>query len=113
LEKIRHTVDTKALQREVLLGLWEIHILHPAAQRPVIGQWMNRELRRHGYEISPGTIYPFLARLEMREWLKCKNDLNRGLKDKKDYSLTEKGRGALTVLKTQVGELYREVMLSK
>jgi PadR family transcriptional regulator, regulatory protein PadR len=103
----------KALQREILLGFWKIHILHHAAERPIIGQWMIRELRRHGYEISPGTIYPLLARLEKRGWLKCKTDLNRGLKDKKEYSLTEKGHGALTILKTQVRELYREVVLGK
>ena len=110
---IQHTIDTKALQREILLGFWKIHILHHAAERPVIGQWMIRELRRYGYEVSPGTIYPLLARLEKRGWLKCKNDPNRGLKDKKEYSLTEKGRGALTILKTQVRELYREVVLGK
>ncbi len=109
----KRTVDTKALQREILLGFWKIHILHHAAENPVVGQWMIRELRHHGYEVSPGTIYPMLARLEERGWLKCKKDPGRGLKDRKEYSLTGSGREALAILKKQVEELYREVVLGE
>ena len=58
---------------------------------------MIQELRRHGYEVSPGTIYPSLARLDERGWLKCKNDPEHGLKDRKEYSLTENGREALEI----------------
>jgi len=58
---------------------------------------MIQELRRHGYEVSPGTIYPLLARLDERGWLKCNNDPERGLKDRKEYSLTENGREALEI----------------
>lgn len=72
--------DVKAVQREILLGFWKAHILHHASQGPVVGQWMLRELRRHGYEVSPGTIYPLLARLEERGWLKCKTTPGGGLR---------------------------------
>ena len=109
----RRIVDTKALQREILLGFWKIHILHHASENPVVGQWMIQELRRHGYEVSPGTIYPMLARLEERGWLKCEKDPGRGLKGRKEYSLTENGREALAILKEQVEELYREVVLGE
>ena len=34
---------------------------HHAEARPVFGQWVIRELRRHGYEVSPGTLYPLLV----------------------------------------------------
>jgi PadR family transcriptional regulator, regulatory protein PadR len=109
----KRTVDTKALQREILLGFWKIHILHHADENPVVGQWMIQELRRHGYEVSPGTIYPILARLEERGWLKYRKDPGRGLKDRKEYSLTRSGREALAILKEQVEELYREVVLGE
>jgi PadR family transcriptional regulator, regulatory protein PadR len=109
----RRIVDKKALQREILLGFWKVHILHHAAEKPVIGQWMIQELRHHGYEVSPGTIYPLLARLEERGWLKCKKDPDRGLKDRKEYSLTENGREALAILKKQIAALYREVVLGE
>jgi len=108
-----HSVEKKALQREILLGFWKIHILHHAAEGPVVGQWMIRELRRHGYEISPGTIYPLLARLEQHGWLKCEGDPDRGLKDRKEYILTKNGRNALAMLRNQVEELYREVVLGQ
>jgi DNA-binding PadR family transcriptional regulator len=71
---------------------------------------MMQELRRHGYEISPGTLYPLLARLEARGWLRCKIDPAGGPRARKEYSLTANGRKALSFLKKQVEELYREVV---
>lgn len=103
----------KPLQREILLSFWKIHILHHAAERPVVGQWMIQELRHHGYEISPGTIYPLLSRLEQQGWLSCKTDPAGGLRARKEYLLTESGRKALEFLKVQIKELYREVILSE
>ena len=108
-----NTVNIKALQREILLAFWKVHILHHAAEGPVVGQWMMQELRRHGYEVSPGTIYPLLARLEERGWLDCKTDPRGGLRARKEYSLTAGGREALAFLKNQVEELYREVVLGE
>jgi len=105
--------ERKALLREILLGFWKAHILHHAAEGPVVGQWMIQELRHHGYEVSPGTIYPLLARLESRGWLKCKTDPRGGLRAKKEYSLTKKGREILGVLKNQIEELHREVVLGE
>lgn len=105
--------DTKALQREILLGFWKVHMLHHAVCGPVVGQWMIRELRRHGYEVSPGTIYPLLARLEERGWLECRRNPEGGLRARKEYALTPSGRQALEFLKGQVEELYREVVLGE
>jgi hypothetical protein len=48
----------KELEREVLLSFWKIHILHHSSEEPLHGQWMVTELRKNGYEISPGTLYP-------------------------------------------------------
>ncbi|MGW8877627.1 PadR family transcriptional regulator [Streptomyces mirabilis] len=39
-------------------------ILHHAAEEEIHGAWMTEELARHGYQISPGTLYPMLHRLE-------------------------------------------------
>ncbi|AQV00161.1 PadR family transcriptional regulator [Desulfococcus multivorans] len=104
------TIDTKALQREILLGFWKIHILHHAAQSPVVGQWMIQELRHHGYDVSPGTLYPILSRLEAHGWLVCKKDPEGGPRARKEYSLTEAGRDTLAFLKIQIEELYQEVV---
>lgn len=99
----------KELEREVLLGFWKIHILHHASEEPLHGQWMLTELREHGYEISPGTLYPLLQRMERLGWLKSKSNPRRG-RARKDYRLTAQGRKVLEVLREQITELYDEVV---
>jgi len=101
------------LEREILLSLWKVHILHHAESEPLIGQWFLRELRSHGYDVSPGTLYPLLARMEERGWLRCKVDPDGGPRARKEYSLTERGRTILEQLRRQVAELYREVVLGQ
>jgi DNA-binding PadR family transcriptional regulator len=103
----------KHVEREFLLAFWKLHVLHHAEREPVVGQWMIRELRRHGYEISPGTLYPLLARMEERGWLRCERDPRGGPRARKDYSLTPEGRSVLAQLREQVEELYREVVLGE
>jgi DNA-binding PadR family transcriptional regulator len=103
-------MSKKELDREILLSVWKIHILHHAAQMPVIGQWVIRELRHHGYEASPGTIYPLLARMARRGWLHCTVDPGGGLKAKREYSLTELGHLILDELRVVVKELHHEVI---
>jgi PadR family transcriptional regulator, regulatory protein PadR len=98
-----------ALMREVVFAFWKVHILHHAAEGPVYGQWLITELRRHGYEISPGTLYPLLRRMERQGWLRCVADANAGPKARKDYRLTRKGRAALKAIRRSLDELYREV----
>ena len=103
----------KEVEREILLSFWKVHILHHAKKQPVIGQWVIRELGRHGYEVSPGTLYPLLARMQGRGWLRCKVDPDGGLRAKKEYTLTKKGREVLALLREQVEELHREVVLGE
>jgi DNA-binding PadR family transcriptional regulator len=69
------------------------------------------ELRRHGYEISAGTLYPLLHRMERLGWLKGKADPGGGKRARKDYRLTPEGRKALKVVREQIKELYGEVVL--
>lgn len=101
------------VEREFLLAFWKLHILHHAEKEKVVGLWMMRELRRHGYEISPGTLYPLLARMEERGWLRSKQDVDGGPRARKDFTLTAQGRAVLAQLRSQVVELYREVVLDE
>jgi DNA-binding PadR family transcriptional regulator len=102
--------DVKALTREVLLGFWKVHILHHAAEQPVVGQWILRELRRHGYDISPGTLYPLLKRMERNGWLRCKVEPNSGPRGRRYYHLTPRGATVLALLRDAVKELHHEVI---
>jgi DNA-binding PadR family transcriptional regulator len=101
--------DMKALNREILLAFWKVHILHHAAEGPVVGQWMLKELRRHGYDVSPGTLYPMLQRMEVNGWLRSEVDPKRGPRAPRRYYLTEKGGEVLALIGRQVGELYEEI----
>ncbi|MFI5165916.1 MAG: PadR family transcriptional regulator [Thermoanaerobaculales bacterium] len=97
------------LTREVLIALWKIHILHHAAQGPVYGQWVAEELGRHGYRISPGTLYPLLKRMETRGWLSPQTSTAANPKARRNYVLTGKGARVLAVIKRQVADLQREL----
>lgn len=101
------------VEREILLSFWKVHILHHAEKHPVFGQWIIRELRRHGYEVSPGTLYPILARMEERGWLKASVDPKGGARARRDYVLTDNGKKTLDFIRSQVNELYREVVLDE
>jgi len=99
----------KELAREILLSFWKIHILYHAAEQVVVGQWMLEELRRHGYEVSPGTLYPVLKRLEARGWLRCRFDRAAGKRARREYVLTARGRRALALIQNYLRELREEV----
>jgi DNA-binding PadR family transcriptional regulator len=100
------------LAREILLAFWKVHILHHAAEGPIYGHWVLGELRRHGFEVSPGTLYPLLARMTGHGWLRAEKQA-RGAspKARRSYILTPRGASTLRRLREQVAELHREVVL--
>ncbi len=53
--------------RDFFLGFIKVHVLHHAAHEPIYGVAMIAELARHGYELSPGTLYPLLHSLEEQD----------------------------------------------
>jgi PadR family transcriptional regulator PadR len=101
----------KTLTREILLSFWKIHLLHHAGEGPIYGQWAIGELRRHGYDISPGTLYPLLKRMERHGWLEGKRDPQGGRNSRQSYLLTPEGQKILALIRNQLKELYREVMI--
>jgi DNA-binding PadR family transcriptional regulator len=96
--------------REFFLGFIKIHILHHAAREPVYGLWLIEELGRHGYRLSPGTLYPVLHRLEEEKLLRSHSE-NVGGKIRKYYRTTAKGTKALSQIKDKITELIEEVMV--
>jgi DNA-binding PadR family transcriptional regulator len=102
--------DPKLLTREILLAFWKVHILHHAAEERVFGQWILTELRRHGYDISPGTLYPLLSRMERNGWLRSAAEPDGGPRGRRYYYLTKDGAAVLALLRDAVTELYGEVV---
>jgi DNA-binding PadR family transcriptional regulator len=85
-----------------------IHILHHAAEQPIYGLWMRDELARHGYEVSVGTLYPMLHRLERDGYLASEQRVVGG-RVRRYYTATEDGRWLLARLRPRVRELVDEV----
>lgn len=104
--------STKEVSREILLAFWKVHILRHASEGSLHGQWMLDELRHHGYQISPGTLYPLLQRMERLGWLKGKADRRAGPRARKDYRLTAEGIKVLEHVREQIEELYDEVIVA-
>lgn len=101
--------NKKAIQREILLSFWKIHILHHSAEGPLVGQWMLNELRSHGYDVSPGTLYPMLHRMEKLGWLKSEKDEKGGKKAKRSFYATDLGKEVLSIVQNQLQELKHEI----
>src|SRR3972149_4467510 len=66
-------------------------------------------LRRHGYEVSPGTMYPLLQRMERNGWLRSVVAAKGGVHARRSYYLTDKGRDVLEIVLAQLEELRSEV----
>ena len=99
-----------AVNREILLSFWKLHILHHAREEAVNGQWILTELRRHGYELSPGTLYPLLKRMERQGWLRGRAVALGGRRARRDYRLTAKGEQVLELIREKIRELYDELV---
>jgi PadR family transcriptional regulator, regulatory protein PadR len=81
-------------------------------ERPIFGLGMIEELARHGYRISPGSLYPLLHGLEKKGYLRATEQRN-GKSLRKIYRATPLGRRALEAAKGRVRELLRELMEGK
>ncbi len=102
--------ELKLLNREIFLGFWKVHILHHASEGEVVGQWMLQELREHGYDVSPGTLYPILRRMEGHGWLRMSQSPKGGPNAPKKYRITPRGKKALQRIRQQVHELRGELL---
>jgi len=94
--------------QDLYSGLIRLHILHHACEGDIFGLGMIEELRRHGYKLSPGTMYPLLHSLEKRGFLVSK-EKRKGKRYRKIYKATPTGRKALVTAKEKVQELFGEL----
>ena len=98
--------------RDLYSGMIRLHILHHAEREAIFGAGMAEELARHGYKISPGTLYPILHGLEKRGYLKSEEERS-GKSVRRLYEITASGRRALKTAKLRVRELFGELIEGK
>lgn len=94
--------------RDLFLGFIRIHILYHACKEPIFGLDMIRELQRHGYQLSPGTIYPILHDMESNGYLSSRREVVEG-KVRKYYTATPEGTALLGEAVQKARELLREI----
>jgi len=96
------------LVRDVRRGAVAVHVLQHAAEHPVHGAWMSDELARHGYHISPGTLYPLLHRMADAGLITGTDEVVDG-RVRCSYRATRAGRKALGELRGVIRELAEEI----
>ena len=94
--------------RRLYSGLIRLHVLYHAGQEPIFGFGIMQELRRHGYHIGPGTIYPMLHAMERSGLLRSRTLKKEG-RMQRAYLVTPAGRKALVEAKEKVRELFHEL----
>ncbi len=95
--------------RDLYSGMIRMHVLHHASREAIFGAGMAEELARHGYRISPGTLYPILHGLEKRGYLSAK-ERRSGSSARRFYKITPSGRQALRRAKSRIRELFGELI---
>lgn len=94
--------------RKFFLGFIQIHILHHAKKDPFYGSWMIEELSEHGYDMSPGTLYPLLHSMKSTGLLEKDEKLVDG-KIRKYYKITDQGVEVLDEARKKAYELFKEI----
>ena len=95
--------------RDLELAFVKLHILYHADKEEVFGVGLMEELARHGYEVSPGMLYPTLAKLEKGGFVTCEAR-TVDHKQRKYYRITPAGISLLDIMKSKIEELYLEVV---
>jgi PadR family transcriptional regulator PadR len=94
--------------KELYSGMIRLHILYHASKDPIFGLGIIEELGRHGYKLSPGTLYPILHGLERKGYLRS-TEKRDGRQARRLYRATPAGRKALKAAKEKVRELVGEL----
>lgn len=102
----------ESMLRDIHLACIKMHIIYHASKEEIFGIGLIKELGRHGYRLSPGTLYPTLAKMQKSGLLTCECRTVRH-KQRKYYKITHAGMALLNEVKVKVAELYDEVVKGK
>jgi DNA-binding PadR family transcriptional regulator len=103
---------TDDVLRHLFLGFIRLHVLYHADKEPICGVELMEELRNHGYEVGPGTMYPMLNQMQTAGILTFTEEIVGG-KRRKNFRATAAGRKLLKEARVKLRELASEVLDDK
>jgi DNA-binding PadR family transcriptional regulator len=98
--------------RHLYLGFIRLHVLYHADKESICGVELMEELRHHGYEVGPGTMYPMLNQMQVAGILTSTEEVVGG-KRRKNFRATAVGRKLLKEARAKLRELVSEVLEDK
>lgn len=102
------TTMARIVERQFFGGSMRFHILQLARRDKVFGMGLIEELRRHGYRLSPGTVYPLLHGLERDGYLRSSVEIVAG-RQRRLYLATSVGKSALRLSRRGIVGLMHEL----
>ncbi len=96
------------IDREFLRGFTKLYALWRGSRKDAYGMAILREMREVGFELSPGTLYPTLAKLQREGDITWRKQIVGG-RVRKTYRLTPKGRRELDEVKERLHSIVRVV----
>lgn len=105
----QRVVPQRRIYESFFHGMLQLFVLQQAAREPVYGGALAKLFRRHGYEISPGSLYPLLHSLEREKLVRRRSRIVRG-RERKYYELTALGRACLDTVRNELAGLVRGLL---
>lgn len=91
-----------SLRSQLLKGVLDGCVLAIIEKEEVYGYELSKKLQHYGLkDVSEGTIYPVLLRLQKNKWIKGTMRPSDSGPNRKYYSITEDGKAALDVIRTE------------
>jgi len=90
-------------------GILKFFVLHQAAQSPVYGGKLKKQLQDWDYDISPGSLYPMLHALEKAMLLKSRVKIFKG-RARKYYDITDEGRALLAEVQEKLADILTRML---
>ena len=91
---------------KLFAGFIQIHILRHARKGELYGSWLIEHLQSHGYNLSPGTLYPMLKRM-VNDGLMTFTEENVHGRIRKIYKTTSLGDELLIEAEGKIRELTK------
>ena len=109
MPKHSHRIEAGHSIKSIFLkGLLKLFVLSSCEDSPAYGFEIAKELRLLGYDISQGTLYPVLNKLEKAGYLTRSSDVVNG-RVRHYYELTSEGKACLAGLREDLGAVVRRL----